>query len=422
MNRIKLLIAPEGMTTTLRIALRNYADFENALSEQARQFESLRPDIRVELVSVGIHELHSSAIAQGGLRDGQFDLALLVTDWLAEGLATGALEDLEPWQNHLPIPDWPTGWARSLVQPVTFGAKLSSLPWHDGPECLVYRADLFDHPDIRASYKAQFARELTPPSTWEQFEEIARFFTDPSAGLYGTVFAAFPDGHNTLYDFALQLWSRGGELLNPAGVPQLTSPQALTAVDFYRRVVRDQAMCHPGSLQFDSTQSGDAFLSGEVAMMANWFGFAARSYREGSPLAGKVAIAPIPAESGRSPVSLSVFWALAMGAGSRNKDLAWEFLCFVATPEQDLAMTRHGTVGVRLSTWRNAELRSRIPPYYEIEPISIGARQLPAGPQMAAFAAIIDRTVTRALTSNDATAAILESAQHQIKSQGIRFT
>jgi len=67
-------------------------------------------------------------------------------------------------------------------------------------------------------------------------------------------------------------------------------------------------------------------------------------------------------------------------------------------------------------------LRSRIPPYCEIEPISLGARQLPAGPQMAALAAIIDRAVTRALTSNDATAAILESAQHQIKSQEIRFT
>jgi multiple sugar transport system substrate-binding protein len=421
MNRIEPLIAPERMTT-LRIALRNYADFENALSEQARQFEALRPGMRVALESVGIHELHSSAIAQGGLRDGRFDLALVVTDWLAEGLAAGALEDLQPWQNDLPIPDWPTGWARSLVQPLTFGTRLSSLPWHDGPECLVYRADLFGNPDIRASFEAQFARELSPPSTWEQFEEVARFFTDPSAGLYGTVFAAFPDGHNTLYDFALQLWSRGGELLNSAGVPQLTSPQALTALDFYRRVVRDQTMCHAGSPRLDSTQSGDAFLSGEVAMMVNWFGFAARSYREGSPLARKVSIAPIPSERGRSPVSLSVFWALAMGAGSRNKDLAWEFLRFVATTEQDLAITGHGTVGVRLSTWRNAELQSRIPPYREIETISLGARQLPTGPQMAAFAAIIDAVMTRALTSNDASAAILESAQDQIKSQGIRFT
>ncbi|MDE3189119.1 MAG: sugar ABC transporter substrate-binding protein, partial [Acidobacteriota bacterium] len=83
---------------TLRIALRNYADFENALDEEARLFEALHPGVHVELVSTGIHELHRSAITQGGLRDGHFDLALLVTDWLAEGVAAGALEDLRLWQ------------------------------------------------------------------------------------------------------------------------------------------------------------------------------------------------------------------------------------------------------------------------------------------------------------------------------------
>ena len=408
--------------TSLRIALRNYADFENALSEQARRFESLQPGVRVELVSVGIHGLHADAIAEGGLRDGRFDLALLVTDWLAEALAADALEDLQPWQNRLPISDWPEGWARSLVRPLTFGNKLSALPWHDGPECLVYRADLFGDPDKRASFQVEFGRELTPPSTWAQFEEIARFFTNPDSGLYGTVFAAVPDGHNTLYDFALQLWSRGGELLNSAREPSLISPEAEAALDFYRRVVHDEALCHPRSPKLDSTQSGDAFLSGEVAMMANWFGFAARACREGSPLAGKVAIAPIPSEDGRTPVSLSVFWTLAMGAGSRSKDLAWEFLRFIAAPEQDLAMTRHGTVGVRLSTWRDMELPSRIPPYREIEAISLDARQLPAGPQMAAFAAIIDGVVTRALNSNDATTAILDAGQLQIRKLGIKFS
>ena len=84
-------------------------------------------------------------------------------------------------------------------------------------------------------------------------------------------------------------------------------------------------------------------------MMVNWFGFAARSDREGSPLAGKVAIAPIPSGDGDATVSLSVFWALAMGSGSSNKELAWEFLRFVTSPERDLGMTKHGTVGVRLN-------------------------------------------------------------------------
>lgn len=405
----------------LRIILRNYADFEHALSEEARLFESQHPGTTIELVSVGIHELYQSAVAGNDLRDGHFDLALLVSDWLDEAQAAGVLEDLHHWQQLIPIHDWPAGWPPSLVLPLLAGKHLSSIPWHDGPECLVYRTDLFENPAARNAFRSQFFRDLAPPATWEEFEQTARFFTDRSANRYGTVFAAFPDGHNTLYDFALQIWSRGGELTDPTGRPFLTTPIALSALEFYRHIIRDPALCHPRSPKLDSTQSGDLFLSGEVAMMANWFGFAARAGREGSPLAGKVAIAPLPTASFAGPVSLSVFWSLAMGRGSRHKELAWQFLRFVASPERDLGITRHGAVGCRLSTWRNPQLQSRIPVYCAVESISLGARQLPSGPAMASFAAIIDTIVTRALTTSEPSAAILESAQREIDSKGILF-
>jgi multiple sugar transport system substrate-binding protein len=405
----------------LRIVLRNYADFENALTEEARLFEGHHPGTKIELISVGIHELYKSAVSEGGLHDGRFDLALLVTDWLAEAHAAGALEDLHHWQQLIPIHDWPNAWPHSLVRPLLFGDHLSSIPWHDGPECLVYRTDLFQDAAACSAFRSQFFRDLAPPTTWEEFEQTACFFTDQSNGRYGTVFAAFPDGHNTLYDFALQLWSRAEELTDADGRPFLTTPKALSALEFYRRIVRDPAICHPHSPQLDSTQSGDLFLAGEVAMMVNWFGFAARAGREGSPLAGKVAIAPIPTAYGAPPVSLSVFWALAMGRGSRQKELAWQFLRFVASPERDLGITKHGAVGVRLSTWRNPALQARIPVYREVEAISLGARQLPSGPTMASFAAIIDNVITRALTTNQDSAAILESAQREIDSKGIVF-
>jgi len=405
----------------LRIILRNYADFEHALNEEARLFESHHPGTRIELVSVGIHELYKSAVTGSALRDGHFDLALLVSDWLDEAQAAGVLEDLHHWQQLIPIHDWPSGWPHSLVRPLLAGEHLSSIPWHDGPECLVYRTDLFHDAAACNAFRSQFFRDLAPPATWEEFEQTARFFTDHAANRYGTVFAAFPDGHNTLYDFALQIWSRGGELTDPTGRPFLTTPIALSALEFYRRIVRDPYMCHPRSPQLDSTQSGDLFLAGEVAMMANWFGFAARAGREGSPLAGKVAIAPLPTANNAPPVSLSVFWSLAIGRGSRHKELAWQFLRFVASPERDLGITRHGAVGCRLSTWRNPQLQSRIPVYRAVETISLGARQLPTGPAMASFATIIDNIVTRALTTSEPSAAILESAQREIDSKGILF-
>lgn len=404
---------------TLRIALRNYIDFEHALAEEAALFEAENPGVRVELVSFSIHDLHRDMIESGGLRDGSFDLALLVTDWLAEGMAAGSLEDLAPWHAHARLPDWPNGWARSLTEPLYFDTKLSSIPWHDGPECLVYRGDLFNDPAHRAAFYAQFGRELVPPATWDEFEETARFFTDTERHLYGTVFAAFPDGHNTLYDLALQIWSRGGELVDANGRPQLTAPAAIDALVFYRSIVRDSALCHPLSPKLDSTESGDLFLSGEVAMMANWFGFAARSSRAGSPLAGRVAIAPVPVAPGCAPASLSVFWTLAMGSGSRNKELAWQFLRFVASPERDLGITRHGTIGTRLSTWRNPALQAEIPAYRHIESISLGARRIPVGPHTAAFAAIVDTVITRALTTSESSLAILTEAQNQIDSKGL---
>jgi multiple sugar transport system substrate-binding protein len=285
----------------------------------------------------------------------------------------------------------------------------------------VYRSDLFADAGLRSRHRGQLGRDLAPPTTWQEFEETARFLTSATEHRYGTVFAAFPDGHNTVYDFAVQLWSRGGELKGPDGMPRLDSPEALRALDFYRRIVRDSSLCHPQSGQLDSTQSGDVFLAGEVAMMVNWFGFATRSEREGSPLAGKVAIAPIPSDPGVDPISLSVFWSMVMGSGSKEKELAWEFLQFLATPERDLGITRHGAVGVRLSTWRNKALQARVPAYASIEAISRGARKLPSGPKMAAFADIIDGIVMRALATQDATVAVLKEAQHEIERKGIRF-
>lgn len=406
---------------TLRLALRNYADFENGLSEEARLFEEAHPEVRVELVSVGIHDLHRIALADGGLRDGSVDLALLVTDWLDEGVAGGALEDLNPWHEREPLPDWPSGWAPSLVQPLIIDGRLSSIPWHDGPECLVYRSDLFAETKHREAFRALAGRELDLPKTWEEFAEIACFFTGREPGLYGTVFAAFPDGHNTLYDFALQVWSRGGELLRSDGTLNLNSPRAHAGLEYYRNLVCDRTACHPRSPGLDSTQSGDIFLQGEAAMMVNWFGFAARACLPGSPLEGKVAIGPIPTDGIHPPVSLSVFWTLAIGAGSKQKGLAWDFLRFVARPDRDLGITKHGPVAVRLSSWRSQELQAQIPVYSEIEGISLGARRLPRGPDMAEFAAIVDSIVTRALSTPEPTAIILESAQRESVSKGLKF-
>lgn len=399
--------------TLLRIAVREFSDFENALAEQTALYCEGHPEVEFEAVPLDLHRLHGELFEKNGLRAGTWDVGFLSTDWLAEAVDEDVLEELTPYLHRNPVPDWPQGWARSLVEPLYFGDKLYTLPWHDGPECLMYRRDLFEDSQEQEAFRHRFGYALAPPTTWQQFTDIARFFTRPEQGLYGTVFAAFPDGHNTLYDFALQLWSRGGELHAP-----LDAPEAIAALDFYRDTIRDTTACYPEAGKLDSTRSGDVFLSGAVAMMVNWFGFAARCDRPGSPLRDKVAIAPIPADPGKPAVSLSVFWTLGIGSGSRHKQQAYDFLRFLTQPELDKKMTRHGTVGVRLSTWRDAEVRAHAPVYGKIEEISLGARRLPRSRSLPAFAAILNDVATAALATNESSAEILKQAQQRMSAQG----
>ncbi|MBT9330831.1 extracellular solute-binding protein [Paracidobacterium acidisoli] len=407
--------------TRLRIAYREFSGFEKALAAQTKLYCAERPGVEIETVSLHLEQLYRELFAEEGLRLGKWDLGMVVTDWLAGAVEEGRLENLTPYMKAAPLPEWPQGWARSLVEPLDFNGDVYCIPYHDGPECLIYRSDLFSSAQEQQNFRAAYGYDLAPPQTWQQFEDAARFFTRPEEGLFGTVFACFPDGHNTLYDFALQVWSRGGELQDGAGLPLLMSAEAEAALDFYRRVVRDATLCHPGSTGFDSVQSGDAFLSGSVAMMVNWFGFASQSGCAGGALEGKVALAAIPCSPGLTPASLSVFWTMGIGSGSRNKEAAYDFLRFLARPEMDREVVRHGAVGVRLSTWRDAEVQRMVPAFREIEAISMGARRLPRTSGLPEFAEVVNGVVEAALESDEPSASILQRAQQQSLAKKIRF-
>jgi len=277
---------------------------------------------------------------------------------------------------------------------------------------LIYRKDLFADPELNDRYALKFGEPLAVPQTWDQFHRIARFLTHPRKSVYGTAFAAFPDGHNTVYDFCLQLWTRGGELFENSGRMLLDTPKSCEALDFYRELLKDASAVHPESRMFDSVQSGLAFAAGQIAMMVNWFGFASMSETVSeSKVKGHVAVAPVP--SGGGPrVSLNAYWILGIPTGSRHRDLAWNFLCHSTSPEMDRLLTLEGGIGCRKSTWRDAQVNSVVPFFHCLESLHENARELPRLSNWSDLAAVIDRMVLDAIDSEEPTAAIIQRAQY----------
>lgn len=408
------------MTDPFRIAVRRFDGFEAAIRQQWDDFIRVTGSTaEVEIVPLDLIPLVDTLFTRNGLKDGTWDIAFLVTDWIAEAVANGSLLDLAPLMANDPIPDYPDAWPASLTGFQQVGEALYGLPYHDGPECLLYRTDLFSDLIEQETFADTHGFPLRVPETWDEFETVARFFTRPDEGRYGTLFAGFPDGHNTMYDFCIQLWTRGGELHDHTGRPTIASPAAIDGLDFYRRLMSDRSVTPPGLEQIDSVQSGGLFNTGNIAMMVNWFGFAALAEQPDSAVQSKVGIAPVPATKGSASASLNVYWVLGIGAGSRQPDLAWAFLRHCVTPPMDKLTTMAGGIGCRTSTWQDPDVNQMIPFYHRLTELHDIARELPRSVHLPALVQIIDRAVHQALTKNAPSEWILLRAQHE--ADGIRL-
>jgi multiple sugar transport system substrate-binding protein len=388
---------------TFRVAVREFGPFESAITRQWQAFEAVfHTGLTLDSRPFDLHALQSTLLDGGGLASADWDVAFLNTDWVPFVQHAGLVVDLAPLIRQDPPRDFPSGWTPSLLRLQEQNGKIAGVPYHDGPECLIFRRDLFEDPREQSAYFGRFGTPLRAPRTWGEFHQVARFFHRPAEGLYGTAFAAFPDGHNTVYDILLQIWSRGAEALDAAGNLQLDSPAAVAALDFYRCLLRDRAAVHPRCREMDSVATGVAFAAGEIAFMVNWFGFAAMAETAcESRVKGRVAIALVPCDDQAASASLNVFWVLAIPAGSPHVPVAYEFLRHCMTPEMDLLLTQEGGIGCRKSTWQDASIRRKLPFYDQLENLHRTAREVPQLIEWPERAALIDRLVLRLLDSNE---------------------
>ena len=93
---------------------------------------------------------------------------------------------------------------------------------------------------------------------------------------------------------------------------------------------------------------------------------------------------------GKAGVSLNVYWLLGVPTGAPEPDLSWAFLRHCASPTADRDLTLRGAIGCRRSTWADPRVLARTPSYAHLEALHEVARELPAHPDFAAIARVID--------------------------------
>lgn len=293
----------------------------------------------VELPYDGLYDRIQTELGSGAV---SFDIAALDAIWLS-AFADGVdpLDDL--FTDEVKSDLFP-----GLVSEAQVGGKYVGMPIFTNSEILFYRTDLFGDPANQADFEAKYGYPLAPPTTWDEYTDVAEFFTRDTDGdgqidLYGT------DVKAAVETEWLATLSQTGEktmVLDPAtGEVSIDNADHLAALDFYTSLL---PYAPAGAAQLDWAGAQNLFYQGQLAMMRFW-GHAYTQTPEDSPVFGKVGAAPMIAGPG-GIAGVPGAWYLSVPTAGTHKEEAKKFIAF-AYEHNDLSIDTSLGLVARISAF-----------------------------------------------------------------------
>lgn len=187
------------------------------------------------------------------------------------------------------------------------------------------------------------------PETMDEMYEVASKLHDPENDIYG--FACRGAANPAVTQFSTFLRAFGGDFLDAEGNAAIDTPEAIKAFEFYGKILRDYGP--DGVLNMGWTDTWNLFTQGKAGMRldANTnFG----SWDPDNSVLEKDEIGffqiPVGPE-GKHGDFLITAWAVGVSSASKNKEAAYDFINWVASPEMQIAVQKGGGSSARLSAW-----------------------------------------------------------------------
>lgn len=232
---------------------------------------------------------------------------------------------------------------------------LYALPTTPSAQLLFYRRDLFENPIFRRRYSEMYGAELLPPTTYAEYNRIARFFTrsfNPDSPVpFGTglaldtAAAASKAFLSRYFSYSDCLYDKDGRILldSPAAAQAMTELVAL----------RD---CVDPDYFSGRRYALDSFAEGDKAMTIAYTNFIGNIVSARSRIADRTGFAMVP---GGNPMLGGS--SIGVCRTSRNKEEAVRFLRWLCSEEVSTAMALMGTTSPCTKTYEHYAVIDRFP-------------------------------------------------------------
>ncbi|MEP7294321.1 MAG: extracellular solute-binding protein [Chloroflexota bacterium] len=302
-------------------------------------FQAEHPDVSMSIITGGWGDFDASVAGWITTGDGP-EIIYLGSEYAAT--FGDLLTDMDPY-----LADWEEldNFLPAAIDTVTFDGHMRGLPILQGPRPYFYRADLAADP-------------ATVPAL--TFEDAVAFTAANSEVVDGALTKqGYLDIGGALFDsqeFIGLIWSAGGELYNEDGTSAFDSAATTEALQFMydrrRAVLPDESTA--GLPPF----AGSPFASNVVVsgMQPMWAMPAVDD-----PMWDNIVIAPFPAGENGAPLIMNFVDWLAVPAYVENPALAADFLKFITSKDNAIALTSvSGYTPVRTDAWDDLKAGSPV--------------------------------------------------------------
>ena len=350
------------------------------LQNQIQRFNQSHPGITVSLRATpdGSDQRHQLYVQWLNAHAADPDILQLDVIWTAEFAAAGWIARLDRFE---PSTD---RFFPAALDANRWNGSVFALPWFVDVGLLYWRTDLMQQ----------------PPATMDQLHEFARKAEAEHKVPFGMVWqGARYEGLVTV--FLEQLGAYGGSILDAQGRVEVDSDAAVQALTAMCDAIHVEKTVPPAVLGWQEEQTRFAFQNGEAAFMRNWpYARPLLDDPARSAVAGRFAIAAMPAGPGGVPTAALGGSALAINAFSDRKDEAAKFIAFLLAAEQMLERARvTGQYPPDPALYDTPELSSALhTDAHALRAIIEHAVARPATPVYSELSSILQVSLHRALT------------------------
>ncbi|MFB4169917.1 extracellular solute-binding protein [Virgibacillus sp. JSM 102003] len=310
---------------TLTVLVEGGSPAEKVAEETKDSFkEETGYEVIIESVPyTGVYDRMRTELTTGA---GAFDVATIDTIWLP-----ALYKGLEPIQEI--VTDEMSGdLFPGLIEGSTIEGNVYGLPTWTNSKILLYRKDLFEDENNKSKFEAEFGYELAPPTNWQQYKDVARFFgnNEDYPELYGTTVFGASSG-DSVASWLDHVSQAGADnlVLDGNGEVVVNDQYHVAALNMLNDLVSTDGIVPENTLETASAETAELFYNGNLAMMLAWGHFYVPANDPNtSGVAGKVGAAPmIAGQAGIGVVPGP--WYQVIPASSTKKDMAKEYLKFM---------------------------------------------------------------------------------------------